>query len=169
MKDTRTSLRWSCVLFCAALILSGCSQPAALSDVGGGGTPPSISDADARALMQVVKTYVDDVREGRRREAVGHFLPDTSRTAEAAVSRDMGTAQKNPDSFVPSEYKMLWLDGELLMPKNNDNLLMQSERDRLGQLSEYHKSAVVVFMTSVNGTVSKRFVVQTDEGFYLVP
>jgi hypothetical protein len=131
-------------------------------------TAPRIDQlAHARAL---VRRYVWHAQAGERADMLRAYLPDTRRSAETVVARDLELAKKGGALFGGIRvYSSAALENNRLAPPPAASLVHEEDVKRLQELMEAHDDAVVVLLEFTGGSVRAVFVVRDGGDWWLLP
>jgi hypothetical protein len=182
---------WAAVLLAAALATACAPDPGPVTTgaIGAIGAPAAGTaagasvepSADAQfaplelvgeltATRDIVQRYVIDAQAGDRAAMLEAYLPETRRSAETVVIRDLELARPG-GQFAGGirTYSSVFRKGGGLMPYRAGSLVHVEDAERLDELSSAHDGALIVLLEFTDGTTRPVFLVREGDRWWLLP
>lgn len=132
--------------------------------------PAAPRDAQTAHALALVRRYIDDARLGRRDALAASYLPETRRSAETVVVRDLELAREGgPLHRDVSGYLSVALEEGRLWPPQSGELVNAEDADRLRALADIHDDAFIVLIRFRGGSPRPVFVVRDASAWWLLP
>jgi len=129
--------------------------------------PRVMQSAHALAL---VRRYVDDARLGRREQLIKAYDPDTRRSAQTVVARDLELARPGGPLYRNvGAYLSVALEEGRLWPPQSAELVTAEDAERLEALAGTHDDAFIVLIRFTDDTTRPLFVVRDGTDWWLLP
>lgn len=166
----------------AALALAaGCAGRPAATTVPSAGdrapataTVPGSADATLQphldATRDLVWRYVIDAQAGNRTAMLDAYLPDTRRSAETVVVRDIELARpQGPLAAGLKGTSSVFLSNGGLMPPRAGAKVHAEDAARLKELAASHELALMVLIELRDGSERPVFLVREDGRWWMLP
>jgi hypothetical protein len=131
--------------------------------------PPELV-GELTATRDIVQRYVTDAQAGDRAAMLEAYLPETRRSAETVVVRDLELARAGgPLANGIRAYSSVFRKGGGLMPYRAGSLVHVEDAERLEQLATVHDEALIVLLEFTDGTTRPVFLVRVGVRWWLLP
>jgi len=157
-------LRWS-VAALLVLAVAGCAAPAPQSQSHD--TQGAVTQADAPAARELVRSYERAIASGAAGEAASMFLEPTSEAVREWVAKAVAYADYDPASVEIKELAFYRLEDGGLAPADGGERLYPSELERLAQLTRDNPTPGLITFRVPSGDLMRFFVVRTASGLKL--
>jgi hypothetical protein len=118
----------------------------------------------------IVQRYVVDAQAGDRTAMVEAYLPETRRSAETVVVRDLELARPGgPLTGGIRAFSSVFRKDGGLMPYRAGSLVHIEDAERLDALSASHDGALIVLLEFADGTTRPVFLVRDGGRWWLLP
>jgi hypothetical protein len=132
--------------------------------------PPRAYVEGLAPARELVRSYVASAAAGDRAGMTGAYLPETRRSAETIVARDLELAGKDgPYSSGPRNTSSVFLFDDALFPPNMAPSVEAEDEARLRELRPLHDGASLVVASFSDGSRRTFFVVVDGSRWHLVP
>jgi hypothetical protein len=131
--------------------------------------PPEMV-GELTSTRDIVQRYVIDAQSGDRAAMLEAYLPETRRSAETVVARDLDLAQPGgPLADGIRAYSSVFRKQGGLMPYRAGSLVHVEDAERLDQLAVAHEGALIVLLEFRDGTTRPVFLVRDQDRWWMLP
>ena len=119
---------------------------------------------------ELVRAYLRAAVAGDRQAMTDLYLPETRRSAESVIARDLELARKGgPYATGPTNTTSVFIFESGLFPPDTGFTIEAEDVDRLRDLVKAHDDASIVMTRFSDRSLRPFFVVRDGEARYLVP
>lgn len=132
--------------------------------------PPAEYVGQLAPMRELVSSYLRAAASGNRDTMSAAYLPETRRSAETVIARDLElAADEGPYAKGPTNSTSVFLLRDELFPSGMDFTVKAEDETRLRQLKALHDDVTIVMTEFADGSWRAFFVVRDGKDLHLLP